>query len=192
MKPVFTIAMAGMCVLVAGCTTSSKVQEMIDASHRSDLDKSAAHEASIDVLKQSSVVALNQGKVNAEAVAELKQQLVEISATMKTVKGYADAAKLLSADNTVKLASLENAMAANKDAVDAALEKLNLIDKLYEDVLIKQYKLIAESASAAVEALQAEGVRALDDAPIAIGQPIEIVAPDTSSNAGTATNPPVQ
>ncbi|MCF7817407.1 MAG: hypothetical protein K9M54_05950 [Kiritimatiellales bacterium] len=186
MKNGFKMAMAGMLALTAGCTTSSKVQQMIDASHRESLDKSAAHEASIDVLKQSSVAALETGKANAEAIAALQQQLQEIAASMQTVQGYAEASKLMSAANTVKVAGLEDLVNANKELLDESLAKLQAIDKLYQEVMIKHYKVIADSANASIGSLQTEGGSAMDGSPIAIGETIEIVAPDTSM---TSTNP---
>jgi chromosome segregation ATPase len=187
MKIGFTITMAGVLALTAGCATSSKVQQMIDASHRESLDKSAAHEASIDVLKQSSVAALEQGKANAEALVALQQQLKDLSASMQTVKGYAEAAKLMSAANTVKVAGLEEVVNANREELDESLAKLQAIDKLYEEVMIAHYKMLADSANAAIESLRTQGGSAMDGEPIAIGETIEIVAPDTSL---VPTNPP--
>lgn len=187
MKNGFSIAMAGMLALTGGCATSSQVQQMIDASHRESLDKSAAHEASIDILKQSSVAALEKGKANAEAIAVLQRQLEEISAVMQTVKGYAEASKLMSAANTVKVAGLEDMAMANKELLDESLAKLQANDKLYEEVMTKHYKMIIDSANAAIDTLQTQGGGAMNGAPIDLGESIEIVAPDTSV---APTNPP--
>jgi hypothetical protein len=185
MKRIFSIALAGTLVLAAGCTTSSQVQELIDATHRDYLDKSAEHEASINALKQSSAATLETGKENAEAIAGLKTRLEEVLAQLKLIQGYADAAKIMSAANTVKVADLEEAVQLNEEALDVAVAELQLIDKLFEEVMIRHYQMIADSANAATAALQEDDAIATNGITIGLAEPIEIVAPDTSSPTNT-------
>ena len=181
MKTISTIAMAGTLALVAGCTTSSQVQEMIDAANRDSSDKSAAHEASIDVLRKSSMAALEKGLGNAEAVAALQRQMQETTVALETVKRYAEAAKLMSAANTVKVADLVDAMVANKEDLDESIAQLRADDTVFKEVMTRHYKMMAENAEAAIETLRAEGGDAENGEPIAMGEPIEIVAPDTTA-----------
>jgi hypothetical protein len=57
---------------------------------------------------------------------------------------------------------------------------MNEIDRLYEEVLIRQYQAIAESANAAIESLREDGFSSSTNAPVRLDDPIEIVAPDTA------------
>lgn len=189
MKTVFSIAMAGFCVLVAGCATSSQVQEMIDASYRETLEKSAEHDASINVLKQSAVTALEQNKEQADALAELQKQQKETLAAFKVMQGNAEAAKVMSAANTVKVAALETAVNENNKAIDESIANMAAIDDLYQEVMIGHYQMVADSANAALSALIAdeeepapvEAVAETNNVPMDLAEPIEIVAPDTSA-----------
>jgi hypothetical protein len=61
------------------------------------------------------------------------------------------------------------------------------IDKLYEEVLIRQFQIISDSAKAAIDSLKADGFSATTNAPVKLDLPIEIVAPDTA--AATNTGP---
>lgn len=180
------ILCAGL-MIVSGCATSSQVQEMIDASHRDYLTMAESHEASIDVLKKSAMTGLEKSKENSELLAAIRVELDDVKAQMKVVQGYADASKVMSAANTVKVANLEESVQANKEAVDAAIRQLEDIDKLYEEVMIRHYQLIVDSASAAVEALMEDGATASTNAPVKLDKPIEIVAPDTSAAATNGT-----
>jgi hypothetical protein len=160
---------------------------MIDASHRDYTEQSAAQQASIDVLKKSAVTGLEKARENAELIAVLQKQLEELQGQAKVIQGYADAAKVMSAANTVKVANLEEAVEANQEWADKTTEQLAEIDKLYEQVMIAHFQMIADSASAAVQALKEEGATASTNAPVTLDKPIEIVAPDTSAGVTNET-----
>lgn len=180
MKILYSIAMLAGTMIFTGCTSTSKVQEMIDASHRDYLNRTDSHEASIDVLKKSAMTLLEKSKGNTATLSRLQAELKQTKIRLKTIQGYAEASKVLSAANTVKVADLENAMIANQEIVNATTVRLAKIDELYEGVMIAHYQLIAGSASAAIESLQEKGVTARTNAPVKIDAPIEIVAPDTA------------
>ena len=188
MKAAYSIVLAGLVLVVAGCATSSQVQEMIDASHRDYLTQAESHEASIEVLKKSAMTGLEKGKENAEMLATLQSQLDETVIRLKTIQGYAEASKVMSAANTVKVTELEEELRANAESDTESKERLMTIDKLYEGVMVAHYQMIAESANAAIESLKADGVAASTNAPVNLDEPIEIVAPDTTS--APATNAP--
>ena len=81
-------------------------------------------------------------------------------------------------------------MDANKATMDGHIDKMMAIDDLYEKVMIAHYRMIADSATAAIASLEADN-KPDDDAPIErkpilMDQPIEIVAPDTSTPTNTA------
>jgi len=181
MKTAYSMAMPGLLLLVAGCATPSQVQEMIDASHRSYLATSKAHEASINVLKQSSVKVLEQNKQQADALDAVQKQLDAALAQLKVMQGNAEAAKVMSAANTGKVAELGDAMLANKETIAETAEKMDTIDNLHEEVMIRHYQKIADSATAAIAALQVDDVATDNGEPAGLAEPIEIVAPDTSS-----------
>jgi len=182
MKTTYSIAMLGLLLFVAGCATSSQVQEMIDASHRDYLTTSKTHAASINVLKQSSVVALEQNKEQADILVALQKQLDAALAQLKVMKGNAEAAKVMSAANTVKVAELADAVLANEEANNETAEKMDTIDNLHEEVMIRHYQMIADSAAAAIAALQVDDVATGNGEPAGLAEPIEIVAPDTSAS----------
>lgn len=186
MKTAYSMTMLGLILLVTGCATSSHVQEMIDASHRDYLSKSKKHEASINVLKQSSIRALRQNEEQADALASLQKQMDAALAQVKVMMGNAEAAKVMSAANTVKVAELGDAVLANKEAINKTAEKMNTIDNLFEETMIGHYKKIAESATAAIAALQADDVATANGASAGLAEPIEIVAPDTSVPTNTS------
>ncbi len=186
MNPTASIVALGMILLAAGCTTSSQVQELIDTSYRDSLEKSSAHEASIGVLKQSSMTALEQNEAQADTLVSLQKQLDAAAAQLKVMAGNAEAAKVMSAANTVKVAELDEAMQENKEATAATGEKMDSIDKLFEAVMIGHYEKIAESARVAIAALQADDVVITNGVPADLVEPIEIVAPDTSVTTNTA------
>ena len=184
MKTSSSTAMLGLLLLVAGCATSSQVQEMIDASYRSDHEKSAEHEASIDVLKQSAMTALEQNKEQADALTVLKKQVDAALAQLNVMDGNAEAAKVMSAANTVKVASLSEDVLNNKEAIDGTIENMIAVDNLYEDVMISHFQTIAAGATEAIVALQVDDVATTNGTPAGLDEPIEIVAPDTAiSNA---------
>lgn len=180
MKSLFVIVPA-LAFAIAGCTTSSQVQEMIDASHRDYLQKSEAHETSINVLKQSSVTSLEKGKANAASIGALEKQMEEVLQRQNIVQGYAEASKVMSAANTVKVSDLEAEMVATKESLEETVARLSEIDQLQEEVMIRHYQLIADSATAAIDALKAKGISSTNDVPAKLDEPIEIVAPDTTA-----------
>jgi hypothetical protein len=185
MKTLFSIAIAGFCVLVAGCATSSQVQEMIDASQRDYLEKSAEYDSSIDVLEKSAITALEQNKEQAGTLTALQQQQKDTLSQFKVMQGNAEAAKVMSAANTMKGAGLETAVTENKQELDESIAKLVAADELYREVLSEHFQMMADSAHAALVALKAEEpyeeVPETRNNPMDLAEPIEIIAPDTSS-----------
>jgi hypothetical protein len=85
------------------------------------------------------------------------------------------------------VADLEDAMATNKEALDESIEQLQMTDTLHEGVMIRNFSMIADSANAAIEMLRSDGGGAVDGEPIAIGEPIVIVAPDTTATTNAPT-----
>jgi hypothetical protein len=188
MKIPYGAVLLGLAFTVAGCATSSQVQEMIDASHQDYLTKAESHEASIEVLKKSAMAGLEKSKANAEALASLQAQLEDILQQMRIIRGYAEASKVMSAANTVKVAELDEQLQANAEADAREVERLTRIDKLYEGTMVANYTMIAESANAAIASLKAEGMQSNTNAPVKLNEPIEIVAPDTSMPATNAVS----
>ncbi|VGO16840.1 hypothetical protein PDESU_05432 [Pontiella desulfatans] len=188
MKTGNTLLFLGLAAVLAGCATSSQVQEMIDASHQDYLTKAESHDASIEVLKKSAMTGLEKSKTNGEALASLEVQLGDIITQLKIIKGYAEASKVMSAANTVKVADLDVQVQKNTEADAAAMELLMKFDKLYEGVMIAHYQTIADSANAAIESLKNGGWHSTSNAPVNLDEPIEILAPDTSA---TGINTPV-
>jgi hypothetical protein len=188
MKAAYSIALAGLAMVVAGCATSSQVQEMIDASHRDYLTQAESHDASIEVLKKSAMTGLEKSQENSETLVALQARMDEAITQQKTIQGYAEASKVMSAANTVKVAELEEELRTNAESDAESQERLTTIDKLYESVMIAHYQMIADSANAAIESLKADGMAANTNAPVNLDEPIEIVAPDTTSPP--ATNAP--
>ncbi|RKX38564.1 MAG: hypothetical protein DRP64_15520 [Verrucomicrobia bacterium] len=186
MKTAYSMILLSLLLLMAGCATSSQVQEMIDASYRDSSDTSAAHEASINVLKKSSVAALSQNEEQADILTSLQKQLDAALAQLKVMHGNAEAAKVMSAANTVKVAELGDAMLANQEAINETAERMESIDNLFEKVMIGHYQMIADSATAAIAALQVDDVATTNGAPVGLAEPIEIVAPDTSAPTNTS------
>lgn len=177
MKTVSLFAALGTALLMTGCMSNSKVQQMIDASNQEDTNRLDAHEASIDVLRQSAMASLEQTKVNAALLAEIQTELVKMNKQIKTNKGFAEASKVMSAANTVKVAELDELLIANTEADAETKERLMEIDKLYEGVMIAHYEKIIESATTAMELLKNDGWMGSTNAPVNIDEPIEIVAP---------------
>lgn len=180
MKAWKSIIILSLAAGLSGCATSSNVQEMIDASHRDYLDRMDTHENSIDVLKKSAMAGLEKSKENAAQIQEIQTRLDAVLEQMKVVQRNADASKLMSASNTVKVDELDAFMTDYQEQTDKIIAQMGEIDKLYEEVLIKQYQIILDSSKAAIEALKADGFSATTNAPVELDQPIEIVAPDTA------------
>ena len=192
MKTTYSMILLSFLLLMAGCTTSSQVQEMIDTSYRDSSDTRAAHEASINVLKQSSVAALSQNEEQADILTSLQKQLDAALAQLKVMHGNAEAAKVMSAANTVKVAELGDAMLENKETINETAERMESIDNLFEKVMIGHYQMIADSATAAIAALQVDDVATTHGTPVGLAEPIEIVAPDTSAPTNTSPGEEVE
>ena len=94
MNVIPSAAVLSLVLVLSGCATSTQVQEMIDASRQDYLKRSDSHTASIDLLKKSSIAALEKNKANAAAIAELNAELDSTQAQLKLIRGYADAAKI--------------------------------------------------------------------------------------------------
>ena len=188
MKNIYTITALGTLLLIAGCTTSSQVQEMIDSSYKDSLAKSAEHDSSIDILKQSSMTALEQNEKQEDALASLQQELDTALGQLKVMTGNTEAAKLMSAANTVKVAELDKSVLSNEEAITETGEKMDSINKLFEEVMIGHYQKLVDSANAAISALQADDVVITNGLPATeLAEPIEIVAPDTSVPANAVS-----
>ncbi len=177
MKALFKITVPALAVVLAGCTTSSQVQELIDASHRDQLETGQAHAASIDLLKKSSITALENGKANTDSIAILQKQVEKLLAQQEAIKNYAEASKVMSAANTVKVADLEAVVAELKEAIDKTVAELSEIDQLQETVMMQHYQAIADSAAAAIQTLKLDGSTATNDLPARFDDPFEIAAP---------------
>lgn len=189
MKTIYSAAILILLAFSTGCTTSSQVQGMIDASRSDSLETAKAHEASIDILKQSSVKALEQNEAQEDALVSLQKQIEAAQAQLKPIQGNAEAAKVMSAANTVKVAELNDAMLVNQEAINETVDKMNSIDSLFEEVMIAHFQKIADSATAAIATLQADDVATTNGAPAGLAEPIEIVAPDTSAPTNTTSAP---
>ncbi len=177
MKSVMLLAGAGMVFLLNGCMSADKVQGMIDASGRDYSDRLDAHDSSIDVLRQSSMAVLEQSKAHAALLESIQAELVKMNQQIKVNKGYAEASKVMSAANTVKVAELDEALKLNTQTDAETKERLMEFDKLYEGVMISHYQKILDSAAEAIELLKNDGWVGSTNAPVNIDQPIEIVAP---------------
>jgi chromosome segregation ATPase len=187
MKTIYSVTILILLAFSTGCTTKSQVQGMIDGSRSDSLETAKAHESAINVLKQSSAKALEQNQAQEDMLVSLQKQLEAAQAQLKPVQGNAEAAKVMSAANTVKVAELSDSMLANQEAIDETVEKMNTVDQLFEEVLIAHFEMIAESADAAIATLQADDVATTDGAPAGLAEPIEIVAPDTSTNTNAVS-----
>lgn len=188
MKPARLVTLFSLLLFVAGCTTPTNVQDMIDASYQESLTKSSEQESSIDILKKSSMTALEQNESQAATLVSLQKQLDAALAQLKVMNGNAEAAKVMSAANTVKVAELNNAMLENKDAISETAEKMETVDHLYEDVMIGHYQNLVDSAKAAIASLQVDDVASTNGVPVGLADPIEIVAPDTSVPTNTTVD----
>ncbi len=192
MKMLNAMLAFGLVVTLAGCATSSQVQEMIDASQRDFLQKSSENAGSIDVLKQTAKASLEKDSEHAAIMKELKEQLAETTATLDALQSTAEAVKVLSANSVVQMAELKETVGGNKASMESYVEKMRAIDDLYEQVMISHFQMIADSASAAVASLQADYKPDEIDPVIQkvitpLADPIEIVAPDTSVSTNTET-----
>ena len=190
MKKFNTMLATGLTLILAGCATSSQVQEMIDASQQDFLKKSTQNTASITVLKKTARDSLEKDSEHAATMAQLNKQLTEAEAALDRLQATVEATKVMSADSIVKMSELKEAVAGNKSVMDVQIEKMRAIDDLYEKVMLTHFQMIADSANAAIISLEADNK--LDDAaapirrkPIALDEPIEIVPPDTSGSTNS-------
>lgn len=190
MKTIYSMTLLSLLLFLTGCATSKQVQEMIDTSYRDHTSTTKAHEDSIDVLKQSSVKTSEQNQQQADAMVSLQKQLDATLAQLKPLQGNAEAAKVMSAANTVKVAELSDSMLANQEAINETAERMNTIDNLFEEVMIGHYQNVVDSAQAAIAALQADDVATTNGIPAGLAEPIEIVAPDTSAPTNATSEPP--
>ena len=181
MKSLNTVIFLSLAAVLSGCATSSKVQDMIDASHRDYLNRMEAHENTIVVLKKSAMAGLEKSKENAAQIQELQTRMDAVLKQMTVVQRNADASKLMSASNTVKVDELDEFMTDYQEKTDKIIARMEDIDKLYEKVLIRQFQSISDSARAAIDSLEADGFSATTNAPVKLNLPIEIVAPDTAA-----------
>lgn len=190
MKFVSLFAAAGIALFLNGCMSAAKVQEQIDASNVDYTDRLDAHDSSIDVLRQSALTSLEKSKENAALLEQIQAELVEMNKQIKTNKGFAEASKVMSAANTVKVAELDEELSVNSEADAETKERMMEIDKLYESVMIAHYQKIVDSATEAVELLKNDGWMGGTNAPVNIDEPIEIVAPAAipATNAAPAGN----
>ena len=175
------IAVPALALVLAGCTTSSQVQEIIDQTHRDYLEQSGAHEASIEVLKQSSMAALERSKKNSESIAALSVDMQEVLERIKVVQGYADASKVMSAANTVKVSDFEHELEVFRETLETTHARMLEVDAIQEEVAIRHYQSIVDAACRAIDTLKANGLGATNQVSATLEDPIEIIAPDTSA-----------
>ncbi len=186
-----TLLAAGLVLALAGCTTSSQVQEMIDSSQQDFLEKSSKNAASIDVLKQTAKASLENDSKHSATIKELQKQLAETSAALDTVSSNLEAMKVMAASSVVRMSELQEAIDGNKTVMDVYIEKMRANDQLYEKVLTEYFRQIADSANASLASLQStnqldQAVPAVQRKPIPMAEPIEIEAPDTSEPTNAA------
>jgi len=105
-----TLLTAGLMLVLAGCTTSSQVQEMIDASQQDFLKKSRENTASIDVLKQTAKASLENDSEHAATIRELQKQLAEASTALGTMSSNLEAVKVMAASSVVRMSELQEAI----------------------------------------------------------------------------------
>lgn len=182
---------ASLVIVLAGCATSSQVQEMIDASQQDFLRTSEKNADSVDVLKQTAKALLEKDGEYDIAMQELQKQLVETAASLKSVTAIAEATKILSANSVVEISEMQEAIDGNKTVMDVYIEKMRENDELYEKVLINYFRKLADSANASLASLQATDPPGEAGSPmrresIPLAEPIEIIAPDTSSATNAA------
>ncbi len=179
------ILAAGLMLTLAGCATSSQVQEMIGASQQDFLKKSKKNATAIDALNQAAKASLEKDEEHAVAMQSLQKQLTETATALELVSTTAEATKLLLAGSVVKISKMQEAIDGNKTVMDVYIEKMRENDALYEKVLTEHFRQLADNANALLAELQASSEPAAKPSiqrdPIPVAEPIEIIAPDTSS-----------
>lgn len=191
MKRLNAMLVGSLVITLAGCATSSQVQEMIDASQRDFLKKSKENAGSIDVLKKTAKASLEKDGEHAATILELERQLAEAETALATLQSTVEAAQVMTASSVVKTSELKGSVDANKATMDSYIEKMKAIDELYEKVLIAHFQTVIDSANAAITSLEADNKPDDADAPsvrnpVLLDEPIEIVAPDTSASTNVA------
>ncbi len=184
MKKLNAMLTGSLVLVLGGCATSSQVQEMIDASQNDFLRKSEANAQSIDVLKKTAKDSLEKDSEHAAVMRELKQQLAEATASLESLQAMVEATKVMSAKSIIKMSELKEAVAGNKSVMDVQVEKMRVIDDLYEKVMVAHFQKIADSAAAAITSLEADNKPdelVILRKPVSLSGAIEIVAPDTSA-----------
>lgn len=181
MKLLKTTVAVSITAVLAGCATSSQVQEMIDASHRDYQQQLETNQNSIAVLKQSAMTGLEKSSDNATRLDSLEKQVADLAHQMVVAQDLANASKVISAANTVKVSNLEDQFTIHEEQSARDISRMTDIDELYEKVLIRQFQDIADSADAAIAALKVDGYSASTNAPVKLDTPIVIVAPDTTA-----------
>ena len=180
MKTFLMIIAMGLAVMLSGCTTANQVQQMIDASHQNYQSQLQAQQESIDVLKKSAMTSLETGVDNSDRLAEIERQIDNMITQMIIVQDLANASKVISAANTVKVADLEDRVSSHIESNAKDIARMSDLDRLYENVLIRQFRAISASANAAIDALNAKGYSATTNVPINLDEPMVITAPDTA------------
>jgi hypothetical protein len=185
MKIIINIVALGALVVLAGCATSSEVQEMINASHQDYLKKSAQYDASIAILKKSAATTLAENRAQEKELAGVRKQFEQANATIKVLQGNAEAAKVMSAVNTVKVADLEITSSDAQQALSMNITRMMAVDEIYKTVMLNHFQQIADTANAAIADLKIGLEPASTSStkkPASITGSLEIVAPDTSGN----------
>ncbi len=186
MKILNTMLACGLIITLAGCATSSKVQEMIDASQQDFLKKSTQNADSINVLKKTAKASLEKDSEHTAIMRDLKKQQEDAMAVLKSLQAAVEAAKVMTASSVVTMSEMKQTVGGNKASMDTQFERMRAIDDLYEKVMLTHFQMIADSANAAIASLQADNKPDEADAviqrkPISLDEPIEIVPPDTSA-----------
>ncbi len=185
MKILNAMLTCGLIITLAGCATSSKVQEMIDASQQDFLKKSTQNADSINVLKKTAKDSLEKDSEHTSIMRDLKQQQEEAMAVLKSLQAAVEAAKVMSASSVVTMSEMKETVGGNKVSMDTQFERMHAIDDLYEKVMLTHFQMIADSANSAIASLQAdnkpdEADTVIQRKPISLDELIEIVPPDTS------------
>ena len=183
MKTLFTIVTGSMLLMVWGCATSSKVQEMIDTSHQESLNKSAQYEPSISLLKKSASTVLAQNRAQEQKIEELRKELADAFKTIQALQHNAEAAKVMSAANTIKVADLEATSTDAQKLLAANIARMLTVDEVYRNVMLEHFQQIADNANAAIADLKI-GLEPPSTTPAKkpanFGESLEIVVPDTT------------
>lgn len=180
MNKISVAGIVGLGFLLAGCTSTSRIQELIGASHQSYTSKLAAHDSAIASLQQSATKLQKGIERNHAELLGLKTRVDAMLAQLKLIQSYADSAKMMSAANTVKISNLTERFEESVRAFEQSIDRIDAVDKLQEEQLVNHCQMLIDSATEVMDALASGGSSAVDDVPLEIDEPIEIVAPDTT------------